>query len=492
MGRRRDARSGNHWFNTKVTDGTLAGVIDTLSAGADPTDNHYWPTTGEANGPTFDGTHPRSFIHEAMAAKVRAVIQGLASTPGQASTLRALVVSPSSATVGTAYSGTISGLTSGSSIALSGAGAAGLSIAGGVITGTPTTTGAVNIIETLAGATGSPRTSSSVVTVAAAASVALNALTLSPTTATVGAAYSGTVSGKTSGSTLALSGAGAAGLTVSGSTVSGTPTTPGTVSIIETLAGATGSPRTSSGVITVAAAGGGSAVLFSDSFANASAADVNFTDHVSESGHGWAKAGSPDVATVWGASGAQLISANSSGLTNEAVRGSGTQTPLRITGLVLPSQNYDVIVPMFLRTRINNQFYGIYVRGTDTSKDRYNVGLFTAGGPTAGTWVVRRASGAAGSSLTFTDVGKSTAGDGKIAGDRWTMKVSVRTVGNDVNIKIFINSGSGYVLMTDATDAAANNPLLSGDIGIWSTGVFSTAAGSGIKCEIAPMQVISA
>lgn len=482
----------NVWFNTKISDGTLAGVIDTLSAGTDPSDNHYWPTTGVENAATFDGTHPRTFIHEAMAAKVRAVIQGLTSTPEQAPTLRALIVSPSSATVGTAYSGTISGLTSGSSIALSGAGAAGLSIAGGVLTGTPTTTGAVNIIETLAGATGSPRTSSSVITVAAAASVALNGLTLSPTTATVGVAYSGTVSGKTSGSTLALSGAGAAGLTVSGSTVSGTPTTPGTVSIIETLAGATGSPRTSSGVITVAAAGGGSTVLFSDSFANASAADVNFTDHISESGQGWAKAGSPDVATVWGASGAQLISANSSGLTNEAVRGSGTQIPLRITGLVLPSQNYDVIVPMFLRTRINNQFYGIYVRGTDTSKDRYNVGLFTGSGSTSGIWVVRRAAGAAGSSLTFTDVGKSTAGDGKIAGDRWTMKVSVRTVGSDVNIKIFINSGSGYVLMTDATDAAANNPLLSGDIGIWSTGVFSTAAGGGIKCDIAPMQVISA
>lgn len=167
--------------------------------------------------------------------------------------LNALTVSPSSATVGTAYSGTINGLTSGSSIALSGAGAAGLSIAGAVITGTPTTVGAVNIIETLAGATGSPRTSSGVITVAAAA-VVLNPLTLSPTTATVGTAYTGTVSGKTSGSALTLSGTGAAGLTVSGSTVSGTPTTAGSVNIIETLAGATGSPRTSSGVLTVSAA----------------------------------------------------------------------------------------------------------------------------------------------------------------------------------------------------------------------------------------------
>lgn len=167
--------------------------------------------------------------------------------------LGALTVSPSAATVGTAYSGTINGLTSGSSIALSGVGAAGLSIAGAVITGTPTTAGAVNIIETLAGATGSPRTSSGVITVAAAA-VVLNPLTLSPSTATTGTAYTGTVSGKTSGSTMALSGTGAAGLTVSGSTVSGTPTAAGSVDIIETLAGATGSPRTSSGLLTVSAA----------------------------------------------------------------------------------------------------------------------------------------------------------------------------------------------------------------------------------------------
>jgi lysophospholipase L1-like esterase len=83
--------------------------------------------------------------------------------------------------------------------------------------------------------------------------VTLAALSLSPATATVGTAYSGTVTGKTSTSTLALTGAGAAGLNVSGSTVSGTPTTAGPVGIVETLAGATGSPRTSSNLLTVSA-----------------------------------------------------------------------------------------------------------------------------------------------------------------------------------------------------------------------------------------------
>ena len=65
------------WFDTKVADGTLAGVIDTLSAGSDPTDNHYFVSTGVASATTSDGTHPRDAVHEAMAAKVRAVIQPL-------------------------------------------------------------------------------------------------------------------------------------------------------------------------------------------------------------------------------------------------------------------------------------------------------------------------------------------------------------------------------------------------------------------------------
>jgi len=85
--------------------------------------------------------------------------------------------------------------------------------------------------------------------------VTLVALSLSPNTASVGSPYSGTVTGKTTGSTLSLTGAGAAGLSVVGSAVTGTPTTEGAVNIVETLAGATNTPRTSSGVLTVASAG---------------------------------------------------------------------------------------------------------------------------------------------------------------------------------------------------------------------------------------------
>lgn len=89
----------------------------------------------------------------------------------------------------------------------------------------------------------------------AATSPTLNALTVNNNTATAGTAYTGTISGATAGSSLALTGAGAAGLSISGTTISGTPTTAGAVNIVETLAGATNSPRTSSGVIAVAAAG---------------------------------------------------------------------------------------------------------------------------------------------------------------------------------------------------------------------------------------------
>lgn len=86
-------------------------------------------------------------------------------------TLNALIVGVNNAVVGTPISSTISGLTSGSSISLTGAGSAGLSISGAVITGTPTTAGLVNIVETLPGATNSPRLTPGVITVTVSAPV---------------------------------------------------------------------------------------------------------------------------------------------------------------------------------------------------------------------------------------------------------------------------------------------------------------------------------
>lgn len=94
---------------------------------------------------------------------------GVVVPPAPSPTLQALLLSTTAWTVGQAFSATISGRTAGSTLTLSGAGAAGLSISGTTVSGTPTTAGSVNLVETLAGATNSPRTTSGAATVSAAA-----------------------------------------------------------------------------------------------------------------------------------------------------------------------------------------------------------------------------------------------------------------------------------------------------------------------------------
>ena len=78
---------------------------------------------------------------------------------------------------------------------------------------------------------------------------ALGDLTVSPPSAMVGQAYTGTVSGKSAGSVLSLSGAGAEGLSISGSTISGTPIAIGDVNVKETPA--VGQAKTNAKLITV-------------------------------------------------------------------------------------------------------------------------------------------------------------------------------------------------------------------------------------------------
>ncbi|NBB64665.1 hypothetical protein GVN18_36015 [Pseudomonas sp. ODNR1LW] len=82
----------------------------------------------------------------------------------------------------------------------------------------------------------------------------LSALTVTPDAAIVGEAYEGTISGKTAGSVLSLSGAGAAGLTLDGVEITGTPTAAGDVDIVETLSGAPNSPRTTPNALTTGVA----------------------------------------------------------------------------------------------------------------------------------------------------------------------------------------------------------------------------------------------
>lgn len=242
------------------------------------------------------------------------VAAGVISSPGGGGgvtpSLNAVSLSSGSATVGVAYSGTVIGRTAGSTLALSGAGAAGLSVDSttAAVTGTPTNAGSVDVVETLAGATGSPRTSSGVLTVGSSAP-SLSALTVSPSSATVGTAFTGTVSGKTSGSTLSLSGAGAAGLSVTGSTISGTSTTAGAVDVIETLAGATGSPRTSSGAVTVAASASAPTNTLAPSISGTPTAGQTLT----ASDGTWT--GSPTFTRQWKADGVAISGQTSSTIT---------------------------------------------------------------------------------------------------------------------------------------------------------------------------------
>jgi hypothetical protein len=85
--------------------------------------------------------------------------------------------------------------------------------------------------------------------------VVLSALSLSNTAATVGTAFSATIQGRTSGSTISATSSDGTALAVSGSTVSGMFGAAGTptISLVETLSGATGSPKTTTVQVQVAA-----------------------------------------------------------------------------------------------------------------------------------------------------------------------------------------------------------------------------------------------
>ena len=84
-----------------------------------------------------------------------------------AATLAALGVSPSTATSGSPFTGTISGRTPGSTITATSTGASGISVIGNTVTATWATTGSktLTLVETLTDADGSPRTSTATITV---------------------------------------------------------------------------------------------------------------------------------------------------------------------------------------------------------------------------------------------------------------------------------------------------------------------------------------
>jgi lysophospholipase L1-like esterase len=177
--------------------------------------------------------------------------------------LNALYLSTTAFTAGTLFNAAIYGATAGSTITATASDGTTLNVANGLLSGTFLNAGpkTITLTETLDGAFNSPNPSQVIAAVADSAtptptpSPTLNALTVSNPTATVGTPYSGTISGLTSGSSVALTGPGAAGLSIGGAVISGTPTTAGAINLVETLAGATNSPNPSAGVVTVAAAG---------------------------------------------------------------------------------------------------------------------------------------------------------------------------------------------------------------------------------------------
>ncbi len=210
--------------------------------------NPYW---------TGDGTHPKGIGYEAMAQEAAPYMSGDAAPAGPS--LGTLTISPTTGTAAAAYSGTIGGKSTGSTLSAPGAcsDSSQPSVSGTTFTDTFTGTGNITcpVVETLAGAVNSPRTTSLAFTVAAPPT--LGALTLSPTTATTGAAYSGTISGATASSTVSATSSDGTSLTVGGSgasrTLSGTFGTAGspTITMVETLAGATGSPKSSTATVSV-------------------------------------------------------------------------------------------------------------------------------------------------------------------------------------------------------------------------------------------------
>lgn len=178
-------------------------------------------------------------------------------------TLKALTVSSTSGTVGASYTGTITGLTAGSAVTLTGAGAAGLAVSGSSITGTPTTVGSVNIVETLAGYSNSPRTTSSAITISGAAALAISG---TPGSATQNTAYTFTPSttGGSGTKTYSLTGTLPTGLSFSTTTgaITGTPTVAGTTTGLDiTVTDTSGSASLGAFSLVVASASAGTNLI---------------------------------------------------------------------------------------------------------------------------------------------------------------------------------------------------------------------------------------
>lgn len=67
----------NALLDTSLASGKIDMLVDTLASVRAPEDDHYWITTGSADYPTADGTHPRWGGHILLAFPLRAALETL-------------------------------------------------------------------------------------------------------------------------------------------------------------------------------------------------------------------------------------------------------------------------------------------------------------------------------------------------------------------------------------------------------------------------------
>ncbi|ACB95751.1 SGNH/GDSL hydrolase family protein [Beijerinckia indica] len=158
-----------------------------------------------------------------------------------------LSLSPLTGTASSAYIGTITGQTPGSTIVATSSDGTPLAVNGTTVSGLFTTGGTktITLKETLTGATNSPNTTS--INLAINAVSSLVPLTLSPLTVQAGGVFSGVITGTTSGSTVDAASTDGTLLTINGTNITGTFNGNGvpTISLTETLDGATNTPNLS-------------------------------------------------------------------------------------------------------------------------------------------------------------------------------------------------------------------------------------------------------
>ena len=265
-----NAYPGRFQFISRTADGSSGTPIVVPSRPNEvvPVSGAPDPTLAVTYGYALDLTSTPATLYHWTSTAWAVVLQAGAGGGTSVPTLATLTLSTLAGTAGAVFAATISGQTAGSTLSATAADGSALTIANGTLSGTFGTAGQkqVALTETLAGATGSPKQTTLTLTIVAATPV-LAALGLSSNAAVGGTPFSAAITGRTAGSTLAATSSDGTALTISGTTLSGTFTAAGTpaVTLIETLAGATGSPKSTQLAVTVSAtAPTGGAFDFSD------------------------------------------------------------------------------------------------------------------------------------------------------------------------------------------------------------------------------------